>query len=167
MREIIEHIKAIAESKTRLVKFELVDNGAKLTSNFVFTLILVFGLFLITVLLAIVLLIGTATIFNSYLIGSVITFFTFTVALSICYFLLGNKIKQSITNKVYQEVLDENIDSSQKFEAIKKIEDLKVKYHEGQTLNKIDVMLADIHSATLTANALASLLKAKNENDSI
>ena len=159
MKEIIDHIKAIAEAKTKVVKLELTDDGAKLSSNLIFSLMSGLGLFLITVLLSIVILTSLSVYFDSYIIGSAITFSIFTVSLGLCYIFLKDKIKQSLTNKVYQNVIDKKINSNQKFEAVKKIEDLKIKYHETEVLNKVETMITNIEHSTNTVTSIAHLIK--------
>lgn len=159
MREIIDHIKAITESKFKILKFELVDDGAKLISSFIFFFILTLGFLLVLVLFSIVILIGLSDFFNSYFLGSIATFGIFAVLLGLFYAFLQEKIKKSITNKMYQEVLDKNIDSRQKFEAMKEIEDLKVKYHESQAMVKVETMASKASSSADTVSSLAHLLK--------
>lgn len=161
MKEIIDHIKSRTESKIKILKYELVNDGAKLTSNLVFLLLLSLGIFLLTVLLSIVVLTGLSVYFDNYIIGSAITFVMFTIILGLFYAFFKDKIKESIMNKVYKEVIDENIDSSLKFEAIKEIEDLKVKYHESQAMNKAESIITNIDHSTNTITSLAHLLKNK------
>ena len=159
MKEIVDHIKSITESKLKILKYEMVNDGAKLTSNLIFLFILSLGTLLVTTLLSVIILIGLSNYFNSIFISSIITFLIFAVLLGFFYAFLQDKIKKSITNQVYKEVLDKNIDSSQKFKAIKEIEDLKVKYHESLVLKKVEEMTTTVNHSTDTITSLAHLLK--------
>jgi predicted membrane protein len=159
MKELIDHIKAIATAKTKFTKLELIEDGAKLSSNLIFSLILTLGIFLITLLLAIVMLISLSVYLNNYVIGSVITFSFFTIVLGICYIYLKSKIQESITNKVYQKLVDEDIDSELKFQATKKIEDLKVAYHEKEAFDRVEAILEKVETSATVLSTVAHLIK--------
>ena len=159
MKELIDHIKAIATAKTKFTKLEFIEDGAKLSSNLIFSLIVTLGAFLITLLFAVVMLISLSAYFNDYILGSIITFSFFTLVLGLCYIYLKSKIKESITNKVYQKLVDDDIDSELKFQATKKIEDLKIAYHEKEALNKVERILEKIEASATVLSTVAHLIK--------
>lgn len=163
MKEIIDHIKAILGAKAKTIRLELIEDGAKLSTNLIFSFLLVLGLFFLTLLFSVVVLISLSVYLESYVIGSIISFLIFTLILGCCYLFFKPKIKSSMTSKVYQKLVDEQVDSEIKFEAIKQIEELKAAYHEKEALEQIEALLINVENSANVIASISNILKTIKE----
>lgn len=68
-----------------------------------------------------------------------------------------------MTSKVYQKLVDEQVDSEIKFEAIKQIEELKAAYHEKEALEQIEAILINVENSANVIASISNILKTIKE----